>query len=86
MVEVIGEEECGRAHAQFEQFDRNWAWLQEHASEVYSQHRGKHLCVAGQELFVADSMEEVLGLAEAAHPEDGGRFVRYVLKERGCRV
>lgn len=65
-----------------ELFERNWAWLEANATEVYS-HRGKFICIAGQELFVGDSVEEVL---HAAHPNDDGRFTRYIPSQRGPRV
>jgi hypothetical protein len=71
---------------QREQFDRNLAWLRVHASEVYSTHRGKCICVAGQELFVADTAKEVVAQALAAHPDDLGHFVHYIPKERVPRV
>ncbi len=77
--------ELARAQARGEQFERNWAWLEAHAAEVYS-HRGKFICIAGQELFVGDTVEEVLTRAQAAHPEDDGRFTRYIPRERGPRV
>ena len=62
MEEVTDPEELVKAHIQDERFDRNWTWLQTHASEVYTRHRGKCICVAGEELFVADTPEEVLSL------------------------
>jgi hypothetical protein len=86
VVEVADPEECARVRARFEQFSRNSQWLKEHASEVYSKHRGSHICIAGQELFVASSAKEALASAQAAHPEDRGRFVRYIPKERVARI
>ena len=73
------------ARRQMEQFDRNWDWLEAHASEVYS-HRGKVVCIAGQELFVGDDVLEVLARARAAHPDDHGVLTRRVPKERGPRI
>lgn len=40
--------ENGAVRARREHFDRNSAWLQSHATEVYSRHRGKCICVAGE--------------------------------------
>jgi hypothetical protein len=77
--------ENAKAREQLARFDRNWDWIEEHASEVYS-HRGKHICVAAQQLFVGDSAEEVIAQARAAHPEDDGRFLQYVPKERLARI
>jgi hypothetical protein len=73
------------AKARREKCERNWAWLEEHAAEVYS-HRGKYLCIAGQELFVGDSAEDVIARARAAHPDDDGRFTRYIPKEKVARI
>ncbi len=41
MEEVTDPVELARARAQRERFDRNSAWFQAHAAEVYSRHRGK---------------------------------------------
>jgi hypothetical protein len=77
--------EIGRARARRERFERNWAWLEQHAAEVY-RHRGKVIAIAGQELFVGDTTEEALGRAKAAHPEDDGLFTRIIPNERGPRI
>jgi hypothetical protein len=86
MEEVTDPVELAKARAQEERFERNWAWFQAHAAEIYSRHRGHVYCVAGQELFVADTPEEVLALAQAAHPDDDGRFTGYIPKERAYRI
>lgn len=78
--------ELAEAQALREQFNRNSAWLQAHASEVYSRHRGKCICVAGEEVFVADTPSEALAQAMASHPHDKGRFVHYIPKEKVPRV
>jgi hypothetical protein len=85
ITEVTDPEEIAKARVQCEKFERNLAWLAEHATEVYS-HRGKVICIAGQELFVADTAEEVLALAKAAHPEDEGRFTRIIPKKKVPRI
>jgi hypothetical protein len=69
-------------------FQRNWDWFRAHAAEIYILHRGKYYCVAGQELFVADTSLEALAVAKATHPEDDGRFtgsIRREVKTRGSR-
>jgi hypothetical protein len=86
MEEVTDPEELAKARAQDERFERNSAWLQAHISEIYSQHRGKCICIAGQELFVADTPQEVIGLASAAHPQDNGKLLRYIPREKVARV
>ena len=82
MEEINDPEELVKAHIQDERFDRNWTWLQAHASEVYTRHRGRCICVAGEELFVADTPEEALSLAAATHPDDDGRFVHYIPRSK----
>ena len=84
--EVTDPVELARARVQDERFERNWAWFEAHAQEIYKTHRGKCLCISGQELFVADTPAEALALAIAAHPEDDGRFTRYIPRERTYRI
>jgi hypothetical protein len=66
-------------------FERNWAWLEAHAKEVYS-HRGKYICVSGEELFVGDSVEELINQAKAKHPDDTGIISRILPRETGDRI
>jgi hypothetical protein len=70
--------QIAEARRQREQFDRNSAWLQANIPLVYSQHRGKHICVAGEELFVGDTAPHAIEQATEAHPDDSGRFTRYI--------
>ena len=86
MEEVTDPEELAKARAQHERFDRNSAWLQAHVPEIYSRYRGKCICIAGEELFVADTPKEVLALANAKHPEDDGKFLRYIPQEKVARI
>src|SRR5262245_31771053 len=86
MEEVTDVEGLLKARRQHEQFDRNSAWLQAHIAEVYSKHRGKCICVASEELFVADTVKEVIAQATAAHPEDEGWFTRYIPKAKVARI
>jgi hypothetical protein len=86
MEEVTDPKELAKAQAQRERFDRNSAWLQAHALEIYARHRGKCICIAGEELFAADTPEEALALAKAAHPEDNGAFLRYLPREKMARI
>jgi hypothetical protein len=78
-------EELSAAQARREQYERNAAWLEAHAKEVYSQ-RGKVFCIAGEELFVGDAIQEVLARARAAHPDDGGLFTGYIPLNRAARI
>jgi hypothetical protein len=84
--EVTDPEELAKARAQDKRFERNSAWLQAHIPEVYSRYRGKCICIAGEELFVAETPQEVIALANAAHPEDNGKLLRYIPKEKVARV
>ena len=86
MEEVTDPLELAKARAQRKRFDRNAAWLQAHATHVYTRYRGKCICVAGEEVFAADTPEEALALAVAAHPEDDGRFLRYIPREKLARI
>lgn len=86
MEEVTDPEHLGKARALRARFDRNAAWLQAHASEVYPRHRGKCICIAGEELFVADTPEAALALGTTAHPDDDGSFVHYVPREKLARI
>jgi 23S rRNA A1618 N6-methylase RlmF len=81
MEDVTDPAEWAKARAQRERFDRNAAWLQAHAHEVYSKNRAEYFCIAGEELFVANSAEEAVALAQAAHAEDDGWFFRHIPKE-----
>lgn len=70
------------ARAQREQFDRNLDWFEAHAMEIGDRNRGKYVCIAGQQLFVADSAREALRLGREAYPDDLGPFVRYIACEK----
>ena len=78
--------ELAKAFAQDARFEKNWVWFEAHAAEIYTRHRGKIYCIAGEELFVADTPDEVLALARAAHPDDDGRFTGIIPKERSFRI
>jgi hypothetical protein len=87
IVEVTDSDEIAKARAQDERFARNSAWLQMHATEIYTQYRGKCICIAGEELFIADTPEETLRQARAAHPEeDGSILIRYIPREKVSRI
>lgn len=78
--------ELAEARIQDERFEKNWAWWEAHAPEAYASHRGKVVCISGEELFVADTTADVLAQAKAAHPDDNGRFTRYIPRERAYRI
>ena len=86
MEEVTDPVEIVRARRQRERFQRNSAWLQGRVAEIYSRYRGKFICVAGQELFVADTPRAAIDLAKTAHPDDDGRLIRHVPRTRLARI
>ncbi len=86
MYEVTDPDELAKAEVQRKRFRKNSDWLQAHIPEVYSRHRGKCICVAGQELFVADTSPEVIAMARKAHPEDDGFLLRYIPKVKMERI
>lgn len=86
IIEVTDPIEIAAAQEQRKQFDRNSQWLEAHASEVFSKHRGRHICIAGQELFVANNVREAVQQARAAHPDDKGWFTSYIPVEKVPRI
>jgi hypothetical protein len=86
MEEVTDPAELDKGRARRERFDRNWAWYEEHVLEIGNSYRGKFICIAGGELFAADTPEAALALAKAAHPEDDGAFLHYIYRERVNRI
>jgi hypothetical protein len=86
LEEVTDRAAIAQVQAQGERCARNMAWLQAHAAEIYPRYCGKHLCIAGETLFVVDTPEEVWALATAAYPDDDGRFLYYVSREALARI
>ena len=76
---------CAEIAARRERCERNARWLETNADKAYS-HRGKYICVAGQELFVAASPEEAIRAASDAHPDDDGRFTMYLPMHKAPRI
>lgn len=86
MEEVTDPKEIAEFRVRWEQAERNSAWLQAHAQEIYTQHRGKFIVVAGEELFTGDTSEEAHALAKASHPEDKGSISRYIYPRKMARI
>jgi hypothetical protein len=86
MEELTDPQELAKARVLDERFDRNFAWLQAHAREIYARYRGKCICIAGEELFVADTPEGALAQARTVHPEDHGFFLHYIPREKMARI
>jgi hypothetical protein len=86
-LEIVSDpQELAALQPEREQWERNRAWFRDHAAEIYQQHRGKCFCVAGQEVFTADTSPEAIAQAKAAHPEDHGWFIGYVPREKMLRI
>lgn len=86
MEQVSDPSELMAAAARQTRFERNWAWFDAHATEIYRSHRGKCYCVSGEQLFVGDTPTEALTLAKSAFPDDDGRFTGIIPKERLARI
>ena len=78
--------EIEEARTSFAHFGRNLKWYEAHSKEVFARGAGRHICIAGEELFVADTVKEVLALAKAAHPEDKGVFCEFVRAEKNPKI
>jgi hypothetical protein len=72
--------------ARRERFDRNADWLEAHGDEMFALYRGKCICIAGQEAFVADTSSEAVAMAREAHPDDDGYYICRVPKEKAIRI
>jgi hypothetical protein len=72
--------------AQDERHKRNLDWLQTHWGDLLPQALGRHVVVAGEVAFVADTSVEAWAMANAAHPEDDGAFGQYVSPKEGPRI
>lgn len=84
--DVTDPEEIRRFRVQNERARRNSEWLQTHWPELVQRARGRHVAVAGQEAFIADTADEAYALAAAAHPDDDGLLLKYVRVEQGPRI
>ena len=72
--------------ARMERARRNSQWLQAHWAELLPRAMGKHLAVAGEEAFIADTPEEAWAMAKQAHPEDDTTTIQYVNPHRGPKI
>lgn len=86
MHEITDAAELKKAQKQRAQFDQNSEWLQNNIADVYARHRGKFICVAGREVFAADTAADAIARATAAHPDDEGWFTRYIPKQKLARI
>ncbi len=77
LEEVTDPAEIERARAQWAQSDANWDWLRSRLVELAVGNRGRYLCVAGRQAFIADTPVEARRLAREAHPYDKGIISHY---------
>jgi hypothetical protein len=77
--EVTDPAEIAESRAVHEAALRNGDWLATHWPDLLPQAYGKYVAVAGQQAFLADSVQEALALAKAAHPDDKGVLIQYVI-------
>ena len=84
--EVTDPKEIARHQHQDACARRNMRWLQAHWADVLPTARGRHLAVACEEAFIADTAEEAWAMAMAAHPDDPGALLQYVPATRGARI
>ena len=84
--EVTDPDEIARILEQDERARRNSDWLQAHWPDLLPHAKGRHVAVAGQEAFIADTAEEAWAMAKAAHPDDTGALLQYVIPHPGPRI
>jgi hypothetical protein len=65
---------------------RNVDWFARHAEHIAREHAGRHVCVAGAELFVGDDLREVFERARQAHPADADAVFSRYLRPSGQAV
>lgn len=76
-------EEAVRSLDRLERARKNHRWFGQHSEQIGREHAGRHVCVAGEELFVGDDPKEVYERAKAAHPDDVEAIVsKYVRPDR----
>src|SRR5438046_1058708 len=86
-IEVVTDPvEIARLREVEEAFEKNSNWLQAHWGDLIPECLGKHLAVTGQEAFLADTPEEAIERARAAHPEDKGLLVQFITAYRGPKI
>jgi hypothetical protein len=71
--------------ARHEKFLRNMTWFEQNLADIRTRYGGRFVCVAGGQVFVADSAREAVALAHTAHPDErGAGYFTYVTPVRGA--
>jgi adenosyl cobinamide kinase/adenosyl cobinamide phosphate guanylyltransferase len=84
--EVNDPVELERIRQHRERAQKNWDWVEAHQHELLPHGFGKFLAVAGQEAFLADTLEAALEWVRTNHPEDSGHIVEYLRPPNGPRI
>jgi hypothetical protein len=79
-------DDLARADQQWRRLARNATWFEAHAPAIYATHRDRYVCVAGEELFVAETSDVAVAAAKAKHPDDNGRILRHIPAVKLARV
>ena len=71
----------------FEKARRNLLWFNEHVREleVYERYRGRYVAAASEELFVADTPQEIDQLVHDKYPDEVPH-VRYIPRKKLSRI
>lgn len=86
IIEVTDPDELARIRARMDRAAKNSNYWNSNASALFDRYRGQYVCVAGEQFFIAPSAVEADALAAAAHPEDDGRFLMHIPKEKMVRI
>jgi hypothetical protein len=84
--EIVDPAQLAGSAAREARFGQNLRWFEANAKDIGIRCAGKCICIAGEELFFADTPEQVLAQAHAAHPEDEGFFLHYIHKVKAARI
>jgi hypothetical protein len=85
-IQVTDPGELAKIRTRQERARRNDAYWNAHAFELFAHEKGKYVCVAGEQFFVADTATNAEALAIAAHPDDDGRIVMHIPNEKMLRI
>jgi hypothetical protein len=86
LKEVTDPVEGARNRAREEQERREMHWLAAHWPDILTQACGKYVAVVDEQFFIADTAEQAIALAQAAHPDNDGILAQYVFPPGGARL
>lgn len=82
----IPPEESARYQHRHDAFLKSVAWFQRHSAELFRTHRGKHICIVDEQLFVGDTVDEALEQGRQARPDELGLLMWYIPQHRRERI